>query len=127
MVVIVFNSKSDIKSIKMKHATLIYPHQLFLKSPALDKEYIVYLIEEPLMLREFPIHAQKLILHRLSINHYKKELESNGYTVRHIKVESIKKTEDVTNHHSFYCPKKTLVIAILNRNDIWRVFIKRCE
>jgi len=79
----------------MKHASLIYPHQLFLKSPVLNKEKTIYLIEEPLMMSEFPIHSQKLLFHRLSMSNYKKHLENKGYSVTYLTVDLISKTEDV--------------------------------
>ncbi len=70
------------------HATLIYPHQLFLPAihPALDRSRPVYLAEEPLFLTEFPTHASKLLLHRLTLKAYETTLTEAGYTVRYLDV-----------------------------------------
>ena len=76
-------------------ATIIYPHQLYKEHRALEKNRPVYLIEEPLMMGEFPIHTQKMMLHRLSIIAYKELLENKGYTVHHYKREDMSDTQAV--------------------------------
>ncbi len=67
-------------------ATVIYPHQLFAPAahPALARDRVVYLVEEPLLFTYNPIHRQRLLLHRLSLHAYQAELEAAGYTVRYI-------------------------------------------
>lgn len=77
------------------HATIIYPHQLFKEHPALEKGQKVFLVEEPLMMGEFPIHAQKMLLHRLSMQSYKKELESHGFDVDYISRSDVDTTQQV--------------------------------
>ncbi|MBY0538709.1 cryptochrome/photolyase family protein [Patescibacteria group bacterium] len=64
-------------------ATIIYPHQLFdpKHHPALAHGRPVYLIEEPLFISECGTHRQKMLLHRLSLQAYKHDLEKSGYTV----------------------------------------------
>lgn len=79
----------------MTDATLVYPHQLFTDNPALVLERLVYLVEEPLFLTEFATHTQKLLLHRLSMQAYKKELEQKGYSVTYLSVSSLNTTESV--------------------------------
>lgn len=79
----------------MKEATLIYPHQLFVAHLALTKDRPVYLIEEPLFFTEFPIHRQKLLLHRLSMQAYYKNLKEAGYTVTYLEVTEVKSTSGV--------------------------------
>ena len=79
----------------MSEATLIYPHQLFTEHPALSPSRLVYLIEEPLFLTEFPIHTQKLLLHHLSMRAYKKELEANGHTVTYLSIDTLADTSCV--------------------------------
>lgn len=68
--------------------TLIYPHQLYSPSehPALELRRPVYLIEEPLFLTEFGTHRQKMLLHRMSLQAYKTELETAGYTVHYLAI-----------------------------------------
>lgn len=65
----------------MSHATLIYPHQLYAKHPALALKRPIFLVEEPLFFSEFPTHRQKLLLHRLSMQAYATHLRSDGYQV----------------------------------------------
>ncbi len=65
----------------MKEATLVYPHQLFQQHPAISKARPIYLVEEPLFFTEFPIHRQKLLLHRLSMRAYATYLQEEGYSV----------------------------------------------
>ncbi len=65
--------------------SIIYPHQLYLPTehPALARGRAVYVIEEPLFLTECGTHRQKMLLHRLSLQAYQKELETAGYTVHY--------------------------------------------
>lgn len=79
----------------MTSATLIYPHQLFQAHPALCKTHPVYLIEEPLLLSYNPIHKAKLVLHKLSMDAYQRWLESSGYDVHRITLESHSHTHSV--------------------------------
>ncbi len=79
----------------MKEATLIYPHQLFAHHPGIQMGRAIYIIEEPLFLTEFPIHSQKLLLHRLSMQHYKRQLEASGYAVTYLDIQSLSDTASV--------------------------------
>jgi deoxyribodipyrimidine photolyase-related protein len=80
----------------MSAATVLYPHQLYTpKSAVLNKERPVYLVEESLFLTEFPTHRQKLLLHRLSLLAYQKELETLGFTVVYLDVREYPTTESI--------------------------------
>lgn len=79
----------------MKEATLIYPHQLFEESKALKKGRCVYLIEEALILSHNPIHRQKLLFHKLSMDAYEELLISLGYEVRRLSILEYPTTKDV--------------------------------
>lgn len=80
----------------MNEAVLIYPHQLYPTTWAgFAKNRPVFLIEESLFLTEFKIHNQKLLLHRLSLKAYQKELTEAGYTVHYIDVLTHPQTEDI--------------------------------
>ncbi|GIW84028.1 MAG: cryptochrome/photolyase family protein [Gemmataceae bacterium] len=57
----------------MRTAALIYPHQLFDPHPAVGGADVVFLVEEPLLLRQYAFHKQKLIFHRASMQRYWKE------------------------------------------------------
>ena len=64
--------------------TIIFPHQLFKNHPSLVKGRKVLLIEEWLFFRQYNFHKQKLILHRASMQYYKKLLIYNGYEVDYV-------------------------------------------
>ena len=100
----------------MKEATLVYPHQLFKKHPAISKDRHIYLVEEPLFLTEFPVHRQKLLLHRLSMQAYKKRLIDEGYQVTYIAV-----TEMQTTASAFERIKKDTISAVhvVDVTDFW--------
>ena len=79
----------------MKEATLIYPHQLFIQSPAIQKGRRILLIEESLILSHNPIHYQKLIFHKLSLDAYGEHLKKTGHHVDRLTIERYPKTADV--------------------------------
>ena len=69
--------------------TLVYPHQLFAKHPAIAIGRSVWLIEDPLLFgndAHWPaaMHQQKLMLHRASMKAYAAELEGKGHHVQYI-------------------------------------------
>src|SRR6478672_643497 len=71
--------------------TLIYPHQLFKKHPAVAAAREVLLIEDPLLFGNDPywpaaMHQQKLMLLRASMKAYAAELEGDGMVVNYIEV-----------------------------------------
>jgi len=74
----------------MSHAVIIYPHQLFAESPALAvakaEGYPVYLVEEPLLLTFNPIHRQKLVFYKLSLDAYETYLIQSGHTVTRLTI-----------------------------------------
>lgn len=77
----------------MRDATVVYPHQLFATHPGLAAGRAVFIIEDPLLLTHNPIHRQRLILHRLSIDAYAAMLEKRGFTVTIIPVLKITSSE----------------------------------
>jgi deoxyribodipyrimidine photolyase-related protein len=68
----------------MKEITLVFPHQLYLQHPALQKARPVYLTEEWLFYRQYKFHRQKLILHRATMKMYEDRLLNKKYTVSYI-------------------------------------------
>lgn len=75
----------------MTETTIIYPHQLFKKHPAVKKGRAIHLIEDPLLFGNDPhwpaaMHQQKLMLHRASMKAYAAELEAAGHVINHIDV-----------------------------------------
>lgn len=79
----------------MNEATVIYPHQLFANSPALQIGRRVFLVEEPLILSYNPIHNQKLVLHKLSMDAYEQRLIKEGYEVKRLTIEKFPSTKEV--------------------------------
>jgi deoxyribodipyrimidine photolyase-related protein len=76
-------------------ATIIYPHQLFLEHPALEPGRVVYVVEEPLFFTRNPGHVQRLLLHRLSMQAYRTQLTTLGYTVQYLEIQDLPGTEAV--------------------------------
>lgn len=64
--------------------TLIFPHQLYAKHPAIEKGRAVYLLEDPLYFSQYPFHKQKLVLHRASMKYYQQHLVKKGYAVTYV-------------------------------------------
>lgn len=86
----------------MTDATLVYPHQLFSSHPALAKKRCVFVIEEPLILTHNPVHVQRLMLHKLSMDAYEKRLKNDGYTVQRLSLLDHSSTEaifETLRHH----------------------------
>jgi deoxyribodipyrimidine photolyase-related protein len=80
----------------MQEAVVIYPHQLFATSPALVKwspgHQPVYLVEEPLLLTHNPIHRQKLLFHKLTLDAYETKLRQAGHTVIRLTIQAYPET-----------------------------------
>ncbi len=100
----------------MQEAVLIYPHQLFDKHPAIVEGRRIYLIEEPLMMGEFPVHAQKMLLHYLSIREYKKKLITQGYDVEIIERVNVATTQEV---FAYIQSQGVTQIHVVDTTDQW--------
>lgn len=77
----------------MSVVTLVFPHQLFEKHPALSPDRPVYLIEEYLFFSQYNFHKQKLAFHRASMKAYQEFLEHQGFMITYL--EAREKTADV--------------------------------
>ncbi len=71
-----------------KSATLIFPHQLFKNSPAVEKDKVVYLIEEHLFFKQYAFHKQKLAFHRASMQAYATYLKTLKIKVIYIEAHT---------------------------------------
>ncbi len=76
-----------------KEINLIFPHQLFLKSPLLENGKPIYLIEEYLFFKQYKFHKQKLAFHRASMKSYADTLTKKGHEVHYI--ESTEAKSDI--------------------------------
>ena len=79
----------------MSNAALIYPHQLFPNSPALDGVNRAFLVEDPLFFRQYRFHIQKLLLHRLTMTEYAKDLRRDGHQVEFVEQSDLSETGDI--------------------------------
>ena len=74
-------------------ATLVFPDQLYLHNPAIDKNRKVYLLQDSLYFNDFqyPIkfHKQKILLHLLSTKNYCELLLSKGFDCSLIEYRNI--------------------------------------
>jgi deoxyribodipyrimidine photolyase-related protein len=71
----------------LSSATIIFPHQLFRKHPALVKGQAVILAEEYLFFHQYQFHQQKLVLHRACMKMYEHYLQEKGYQVTYISAQ----------------------------------------
>jgi len=76
-------------------ATVIYPHQLFLESPALSQDRPVVLAEDPWFFRRFRFCAQKLVLHRATMRRYRDHLAGGGFQVEYIESADLATSADI--------------------------------
>ena len=101
----------------MKDATVVFPHQLFKKHPAVKKERPVFLVEEELFFNQFLFHKKKLVLHRASMKAYQHFLEAQGITVHYI--EARKKEAAVTQLIAHLHQKKYTHVYCAEVADDW--------
>jgi deoxyribodipyrimidine photolyase-related protein len=91
--------------------TLVYPHQLFAKHPAISPGRRIYLIEDSLFFGNDPhwpaaMHRQKLMLHRASMKAYEAELLADGHRVTYVDVAD-----------GFTLPKSARIIHLADPAD----------
>jgi deoxyribodipyrimidine photolyase-related protein len=72
----------------MATVSIVFPHQLFERHPALAKGRTVYLVEESLFYTQYKFHKQKLTFHRASMKAYESHLKLKGYTVTYIEANN---------------------------------------
>jgi (6-4)DNA photolyase len=76
-------------------AAVIYPHQLFPENPVLSEGRTVHLVEDPWFFTRLRFHAQKIILHRASMQWYRRELERRGFRVTYWEAKSLKDSDEI--------------------------------
>jgi len=76
-------------------AALIYPHQLVADHPALRDAETCVLIEEPLLMKQYRFHPQKLILHRASMQHFASQLRRQRRRVQYVECGELESTGDI--------------------------------
>jgi deoxyribodipyrimidine photolyase-related protein len=63
--------------------SLIFPNQLFMEHPSIEKDREIYLVEEGRYFTDFNFHKKKLVLHRASMKAYADLLEEKGLKVHY--------------------------------------------
>ena len=90
----------------MKEITLIFPHQLFKKHPAVKRNRDILIIEDPLFFGDYnyPLnfHKMKLTFHRASMKFYEEGLRKENYSVHYIDCKNFQKDK----HYLFNWLKK---------------------
>lgn len=78
----------------MKAVNLIFPHQLFQKSPIFEAQGSFYIVEEFLFFKQYNFHKQKLAFHRSTMKQYANFLEKEkSFEVNYI--DSITTLSDI--------------------------------
>ncbi len=101
----------------MQAITLIFPHQLFKEHPSLNRERPVYLVEEWLFFRQYVFHKLKLVLHRASMQYYRKWLSDESYSVTYIDTHD--KNNDVRHLIASLARKGVTTIYMSDPADNW--------
>lgn len=71
-----------------KEINLIFPNQLFHKSPLLENGLPIYIIEEYLIFKQYKFHKQKIAFHRATMQAYTAYLQSQDLEVIYIASDS---------------------------------------
>jgi deoxyribodipyrimidine photolyase-related protein len=108
---------SPLLKTKHLHCTIIFPHQLFEKQPALQKDRKVFIVEEFLYYSQYSFHKQKLVLHRASMKWYEHTLLTKNHTVEYI--EATDKLHDVRKLITHLAKQKITAIHIADVTDDW--------
>jgi deoxyribodipyrimidine photolyase-related protein len=107
----------ETKTRKMVTINLLFPHQLFEKSPVLENDFPVYLIEEYLFFRQYAFHKQKIAFHRASMKAYADFLQQNGKEV--IYLESQESDSDIRKLIPSLKAKGIEKVIFINPTDNW--------
>lgn len=111
----------------MKAINIIFPHQLFKKSPLLVQKLPVYLVEEFLYFKQYPFHKQKIGFHRATMKFYGDFLKDKGFDVTYI--EAVEKHSDIRKLLPSLAEKGVTHIHFIDPVDCWleRRIRKGCE
>jgi len=80
--------------------TFVYPNQLFDPHPAVARNRIIFLIEDPLFFGDkkyfFNYNKKKILLHYISMSYFAKRLDQKGYKVRKIQHTELSSSDYTT-------------------------------
>jgi (6-4)DNA photolyase len=106
-----------VKTKNMAAVNILFPHQLFEKSPIAENGYPVYLIEEFLFFKQYSFHKQKIAFHRASMKSYAQFLSAKGITVDYI--SSTNPTSDIRRLIVEFATRKIDTIYYIDPTDNW--------
>lgn len=101
----------------MKSITLIFPHQLFEKHPAISINRDIFLVEEFLFFRQCNFHKQKLHFHRASMKAFESFLVSQQFNVNYI--NAFQKHSDIRQLIPFLTLNGVTTIHLCETDDSW--------
>ncbi len=101
----------------METVNIIFPHQLFEKSPIAENGFPVYLVEEELYFNQFKFHKQKIAFHRATMKCYAAYLEAKNVEVNYI--EAIDPLSDIRKLIPELATKKITTIHYIDPTDNW--------
>lgn len=106
---------------------LIFPHQLFERSPLLENGLPVYLIEEFLFFKQYNFHKQKIAFHRATMKQYEAFLTSKSIDV--VYIESIQDISDIRALIPYLKSKGITNINYIDPVDNWlqKRVVKGCS
>ncbi|GMA30565.1 cryptochrome/photolyase family protein [Litorihabitans aurantiacus] len=76
------------------HLRLVLPHQLFEAHLEVDRGTVLVLIEHDLLLRQYPFHSHKLVLHRASTARFASRAREGGHDVVVLASEADRSSND---------------------------------
>jgi deoxyribodipyrimidine photolyase-related protein len=97
-------------------AAVVYPHQLWAKSPAIAASDVVILVEDPLFFSQYRFHVQKLVLHRASMTEFIQHCEQLGKQVHRIESKSNSHSSEIG---SILRSRKIRKAFIVEPSDHW--------
>ncbi|TLU98257.1 cryptochrome/photolyase family protein [Dyadobacter luticola] len=101
----------------MKAITLVFPHQLFEKNPAIHAGRDIVLVEETLFFNQFHFHKHKLAYHRATMQTYRQFLESKAHKTGYI--EAHKNHSDIRKLIPYLQNKGVTEIHYVDVTDDW--------
>ena len=101
----------------MESVNIIFPHQLFEKSPIAENGFPVYLVEETLFFKQYKFHKQKIAFHRATMKCYAAYLASKDVEVHYI--ESADPLSDIRKLIPELAAKEIKTLNYIDPTDHW--------
>ena len=77
----------------MKQVNILFPNQLFQKSPLFENNAPFYLVEEFLFFKQYPFHKQKIAFHRATMKRYADFLQNE----KNLEVHYVASTDKISD------------------------------